>query len=46
MLVISGSRERSEAECRALFDAAGLELTKIVPTGSPLSVIEAVRKQC
>jgi O-methyltransferase/methyltransferase family protein len=46
MLVISGGRERSEAEYRALFDAAGLELTKIVPTVSPLSVIEAVRKSC
>lgn len=44
MLVISGGRERSEAEYRALLDAAGLTLTKVVPTASPLSVIEAVRK--
>ena len=44
MLVISGGRERSEAEYRALFDAAGLRLTKIVPTLCPLSVIEGVRE--
>ncbi len=44
MLVISGGRERSEAEYRALLDTAGLRLTKIVPTLSPLSVIEGVRK--
>jgi len=44
MLVISGGRERGEAEYRALFDAAGLRLTKILPTVSPLSVIEGMRK--
>ena len=46
MLVISGGRERSEAEYGALFDAAGLKLTKVIPTMCPLSVIEAVRLQC
>ncbi len=44
MLVISGGRERGEAEYRALFDDAGLTLTKIVPTLFPVSVIEGVRK--
>jgi O-methyltransferase domain/Dimerisation domain len=44
MLVISGGRERSEVEYQALFDAAGLRLTKVVPTVSSLSVIEAVRR--
>jgi hypothetical protein len=44
MLVISRGRERSEAEYRALLDAAGLKLTKVIPTMSPLSVIEAVRQ--
>ena len=44
MLVISGGRERGEAEYRTLFDAAGLRLTKILPTVSPLSVIEGMRK--
>jgi hypothetical protein len=44
MLVISRGRERSEIEYQALLDAAGLKLTKLVPTMSPLSVIEAVRQ--
>jgi hypothetical protein len=44
MLVISRGRERCEAEYRALLDAADPELTKIIPTVFPLSVIEAVRK--
>jgi len=46
MLVISGGRERSEVEYRALFDKASLRLTKILPTPFPLSVIEGVRKEC
>jgi hypothetical protein len=41
MLVISGGRERSKAEYRALLEIAGLKLTKIFPTILPLSVIEA-----
>src|SRR5579862_896703 len=41
MLVISGGRERSEAEYRALLEIAGLKLTEVFPTILPLSVIEA-----
>src|SRR3954454_9513676 len=41
MLVMPGGRERTEEEFRALFAGAGFELTRIVPTQSPLSVIEA-----
>jgi SAM-dependent methyltransferase len=40
MLVMTGGRERTEAEYRNLFRAAGLELTRVVPTPSPSSVIE------
>ena len=36
-----GGKERTEAEFRALFDRAGFTLTRIVPTQSPLSVVEA-----
>lgn len=39
-----GGRERSADEFRALFAGAGFEMTKVVPTKSPLSVVEAVRK--
>ena len=44
MLVMNGGRERTEAEFRALFDAAGLRMTRVIPTVSPLSVIEGARK--
>lgn len=43
MLAMPGGRERTEEEFRALFARAGFELTRIVPTESPLSVIEARR---
>jgi len=41
MLMMPGGKERSESEFRALFASAGFELTRVVPTRSPLSVIEA-----
>ena len=43
LLVLSGC-ERTETEYRALFAKAGLEVTRIIPTPSPYSVIEGVRK--
>jgi O-methyltransferase/methyltransferase family protein len=43
MLVFPGGRERTAEEFRSLFDRAGFSLTKIVPTKSPLSVVEAIR---
>jgi predicted O-methyltransferase YrrM len=42
MLLITGGRERTAAEYQALLEQAGFTLTKIVPTPSPASVIEAV----
>ena len=36
-----GGRKRTEQEFRELFARAGFELTRITPTKSPLSVIEA-----
>jgi hypothetical protein len=45
MLVVNGGRERTAEEFRKLFDAAGPKMTRIIPTLSPLSVIEAVRDQ-
>ena len=41
MLLMPGGRERTEEEFRVLFERAGYTLTRIVPTQSPLSVIEA-----
>jgi O-methyltransferase/methyltransferase family protein len=44
MLALPGGRERSADEFKALLEASGFEMTRIVPTKSPLSVIEAVRR--
>lgn len=44
MLVISGGRERSEGDHRALLEVAGLSSTRIVPTMLSLRVIDAIRK--
>jgi ubiquinone/menaquinone biosynthesis C-methylase UbiE len=44
MLMMPGGRERTADEFRALFAANGFELTRIVPTKSPLSVVEAVAR--
>jgi hypothetical protein len=41
MLVMPGGRERTAEEFRALFARAGFEMTRVVPTASALSVIEA-----
>ena len=43
MLVCTGGRQRSEDEFRSLLHAAGLKLTRIVPTPARVGVIEAVR---
>ena len=43
MLAMAGGRERSEAGFAELFSQAGLRLSRIVPTKSPVSVVEAVR---
>lgn len=42
MLVSPGGKERTAAEYEALFAQAGLRLTRIIPTKSAYSVIEAV----
>ena len=36
-----GGQERTESEYAALLAKAGLKLTRVVPTASPVSVIEA-----
>ena len=42
MLVSTGGRQRSEAEFRELFAAAGLRLTRVLPTTARVCVIEGV----
>jgi hypothetical protein len=42
MLVAPGGRERTPAEYDALLTKAGFRMTRVVPTPSPVSVVEAV----
>jgi len=44
MLVMTGGRERTEAEYRTLLDAAGFELTRVTVTPLELGVLEASRR--
>jgi predicted O-methyltransferase YrrM len=44
MMLIPGGKERTEDEFRELYDAAGFDLTRVVPTASDVSVIEGVRR--
>ncbi|HSJ40235.1 MAG TPA: methyltransferase [Xanthobacteraceae bacterium] len=44
MLVMTGGRERTEAEYRRLLDAAGFELTRVTATPLELAVLEASPK--
>jgi hypothetical protein len=43
MAISSNGRERTEREFANLFARAGLALTRVVPTQSPYSVLEALR---
>ena len=43
MMLLVGGRERTEQEYRQLFSAAGLMLTRVIPTALEVSIIEGVR---
>jgi hypothetical protein len=43
MLTLTGGKERTRDEFRALFAGAGLKLARVVPTSTPLSILEGVR---
>jgi L-alanine-DL-glutamate epimerase-like enolase superfamily enzyme len=40
MLIAPGGQERTEAEYRALYAAAGFTVTRLIPTRSRITVIE------
>ena len=44
MMVLLGGRERTVEEFQELFTSAGLQITQIIPTGSPQVVIEAATR--
>jgi len=43
MLVMEGGKERTKEEYRTLLEAAGFRMTRVIPTKSPYSIIEAER---
>jgi hypothetical protein len=42
MLTVPGGEERTPSQYSALLDAAGFRMTRVVPTASPVSIVEAV----
>ena len=44
MLVMTGGKERTEAEFGELFGAAGFDLVKVHPTEGPVGIVEGVRR--
>jgi hypothetical protein len=41
MMVSAGGLERTDQEYAALLDAAGFRLARVIPTASPVSLVEA-----
>jgi hypothetical protein len=44
MMLIPGGKERTEDEYRELYDSAGFDLVRVVPTTTEVSVIEGIRR--
>jgi len=44
MLVMTGGKERTEAEFSELFERAGFNLVKVHATESPVTIVEGVRR--
>jgi ubiquinone/menaquinone biosynthesis C-methylase UbiE len=44
MLLIPGGKERTQDEYRTLFERAGFELKRIVPTGTEVSIVEGKKR--
>ncbi len=42
MLVLTGGRERTEKDFAKLFEQSGFELSRVIPTACPLSIVEGV----
>jgi ubiquinone/menaquinone biosynthesis C-methylase UbiE len=43
MLVMTGGKERTAKEYAALFEKTGFRLTNVIPTPSPMQIVEAAR---
>jgi hypothetical protein len=44
MMLIPGGKERTEDEYREVYDRAGFDLVRVVPTSAEVSIIEGVRR--
>lgn len=44
MLVITGGRERTEAEYKEIFESSGFKLTRIIPTKENVCIIEGIKE--
>ena len=44
MLVTLGAKERTQLEYQSILNQSGFELVRVIPTSSPMSIIEAVLK--
>lgn len=42
MMVVTGGKQRTEAELRALYEPAGLTLSRVIPTGVGASIVEGL----
>jgi O-methyltransferase domain/Dimerisation domain len=42
MLALTPGQERTESEYRALLEKANFKLTRVIPTNSPVSIVEAI----
>jgi hypothetical protein len=42
MLTAAGGEERTASQYGVLLDEAGFRMTRVVPTASPVSIVEAV----
>jgi hypothetical protein len=45
MLALTGGCERSKEEYRSLLSAAGFMMSRVIPTASGFSILEAARAQ-
>jgi len=43
MLAMTGGKERTATEYAALFEKTGFKLTRVIPTPSPMQIVEAVK---
>jgi len=42
MMVMTGGRERTEPEFRSLLEKSGFRFSRVIPTGSPMSLVEGL----